>query len=293
MNDNLYNRTSFSYREKETAVWIAEELLAMGYDWDAIEIQEFSRIESARLSWFGTRQWYRIDLWVSEDAYNNARDYSQNVILTVPGQSEKKIIVGAHYDTWPYPGASDNASGVALLLESAQRMLTTDNYYTIVYVFFGAEEVGLMGAYFYYDSLSQTQRDNIIMMINADVLFEGPYLVYGAGYAVDNTPRQNHISRQVSAVAGEINIQHYADIISYPENIFRGSDHLVFLWEGHTVVYIAGYYQNYEGDFTIRLLHSYRDCIHYINENWPGKIETNMRYFSLFLEGLLTNRYTN
>ena len=186
MNDNLYARTSFSYREKEAARWIVEELMAMGYGWDYIEVQEFAFIEVFYMetSW-PTPPWNLVvSPWVAGDAeIRETTQLSQNVILTVPGQSERTIIVGAHYDSIRYPGASDNASGTALLLESAQRMLQMDNYHTIVYVFFGAEEVGLMGAYFYYDSLSQYERDNIIMMVNADVLFEGPYFIFGAGQA--------------------------------------------------------------------------------------------------------------
>ena len=105
---------------------------------------------------------------------------SQNVVLTVPGASERTIIVGAHYDSPPDPGTSDNASGVALLMESAKRMMDYDNYYTIRYIFFGAEEVGLVGAAWNLHQMSEEERDNVVMMVNGDVLIEGPVLVYGA-----------------------------------------------------------------------------------------------------------------
>ncbi|MCL2376421.1 MAG: M28 family peptidase [Defluviitaleaceae bacterium] len=186
MSDNLYSRTPFTYRELEAAIWIVEELLAMGYDWDAIEVQEFSFYEIVALETVMGASWASVTSpWMLGEGTPRAAQLSQNVILTVPGYSDsaRKIIVGAHYDTPPYPGASDNASGTALLLESAQRMLEMDNYHTIVYVFFGAEEVGLMGAFFYYDSLTYDERDNIIFMANADVLFEGPYFIYGTGMA--------------------------------------------------------------------------------------------------------------
>ena len=189
MNDNLGARSAFTYRELETAIWIVEELLAMGHDWDAIYVQEFTYwcVVEMELGVFTVLDW---NLVTSPFILGVGRDYqlrpdrvSQNVILTLPGQSESKIIVGAHYDSPPYPSASDNASGTALLLESAQRMLELEHYYTIVYVFFGAEEVGLIGAYYYYESLTQAQRDNILMMVNADVLIEGPYIIYGSGAA--------------------------------------------------------------------------------------------------------------
>ena len=187
MSDNLGARSAFTYRELEAAVWIVEELLAMGHDWDNISVQEFTYWDALEmdLGLFGALDW---NLVTSPMILGLGRDYqvrqdrvSQNVVLTLPGQSERMIIVGAHYDSPPYASASDNASGTALLLESAKRMMELEHYYTIVYVFFGSEEVGLIGAYYYYESLTARERDNIVMMVNADVLIEGPYIIYGAG----------------------------------------------------------------------------------------------------------------
>ena len=189
MSDNIGARSPFTYRELEAAVWIVEELLAMGHDWYSITVQEFTYwdITDAGIGGLMMLNW---DMVTSPFILGEGREYqlrpdrvSQNVVLTLPGQTERKIVVGAHYDSPPYPSASDNASGTALLLESAQRMLETEHYYTIVYVFFGAEEVGLVGAYFYYESLTPRERDNIVMMVNADVIIEGPYIIYGAGSA--------------------------------------------------------------------------------------------------------------
>jgi len=195
MNDYLYGRSAFTYREKEAAIWIVEELLAMGHDWENIYVQEFTHDDV--LVWGETifnLTWYDFATPPIVGGFEMRQtQLSQNVILTIPGQSSRKIVVGAHYDTphynaLPYPGvqyggASDNASGTALLLESAQRMLELDNYYTIVYVFFGAEEVGLLGAHYYHESLTQRELDNLVFMVNADILIEGPYFFYGVGEA--------------------------------------------------------------------------------------------------------------
>ena len=186
LSENFGLRTPFTYKELETAVWLVEELLAMGHDFENITVQEFTYWDFADIE-LGLMplMW---DLVASPMILGTGRSnqlrqdrVSQNVVLTIPGESNQTIIVGAHYDTVPYPGASDNASGVALLLESAQRMLEIENYYTIVYVFFGAEEVGLVGAYFFYYLLTPAERENIVLMVNADVLIEGPYIIYGAG----------------------------------------------------------------------------------------------------------------
>ncbi|MCL2397175.1 MAG: hypothetical protein FWC93_03825 [Defluviitaleaceae bacterium] len=85
------------------------------------------------------------------------------------------------------------------------------------------------------------------------------------------------------------------DIISNPHNAFMSSDNLVFLHSNHTVVALAGLgrAEGADAHFRGQVLHSPRDCFHYINENWPGKIDTAMWTFSVFLEEMLLARYTN
>lgn len=328
LNDNFYNRFSFSHREKYTAVWIVEELLAMGYTWDNIEVQEFAW-DDIRHFHFWTPLYdipdlgseYRdiVNVWGSfvfnilltldRSSFANfgvrASRLSQNVILTVPGQSDKKIIVGAHYDSLMFPGASDNASGTALLLESAQRMRSLNNYHTIVYIFFGAEEMGLFGAGYFTESLTQQQQDNILFMVNADVLIEGPDIFYGAGFDANGRSGANHITEIWDNIATDLNARYEINLNAWPNGIFSPSDHLAFLPHGHTVMNLIGmdavvdfsemevnwdfYMLIYEEMF--RVLHSRRDCFHYINKNWPGKIDANMRAFSLFLEEILLAVY--
>jgi len=324
MNDNLYGRTPFTYREKEAAVWIVEELLAMGYGWDDIYVQEFDWPSVQGHTLWAFRSWEDVlHPRIRGDALPRAGQLSQNVVLTIPGQSAQKIIVGAHYDTPPYPGASDNASGVALLLESAQRMLHQDNYHTIVYVFFGAEEVGLFGAHYFLNSLSLAEQDNLLMMINADSLLEGPYMMFDAGYApgeywLDALPedvqgmgwwpatrwwlenlelRRDGVAAQVKEIADELNAQQGTKLMHDPRFVLSPSDHFIFAFEGHTVVNLIGMYRDDDGEnqvingFSTRVMHTPQDNFHYINENWPGKIDTNMRYFSMFLEEMLLAMY--
>jgi len=244
---------------------------------------------------------------------------SQNVVLTVPGQTDVKLVVGAHYDTLFYPGASDNASGIALLMESAQRMLNIDNYYTIVYVFFGAEEVGLLGSSYYVDSLTREQHENILFMINADVLLEGPDLFYFAAYDTNVQPGgggtaeswvdymdtielgSNHITDTWDSIARNLGTRG-VDLTPWPEGIFATSDHLAFMPWGHTVMFLVGLdaidgfmYEDAEVmdlfSEMARVVHSPQDDFHYINERWPDKIDENMRAFSIFLEELLLATY--
>lgn len=93
-------------------------------------------------------------------------------------ESPEVLLVGAHYDGLgmsssghPYPGADDNASGVAALLEVA-RLATTRlpaAALDVVFVAFGAEEVGLVGsrAYRRHPTVS---LERIVLFINLDMV---------------------------------------------------------------------------------------------------------------------------
>src|SRR6516164_5801320 len=60
---------------------------------------------------------------LQHDAYEVASRKYQNVIVELPGSDEGVVVIGAHYDTAPgTPGADDNASGVAVLLELARSL---------------------------------------------------------------------------------------------------------------------------------------------------------------------------
>jgi Zn-dependent M28 family amino/carboxypeptidase len=67
---------------------------------------------------------------------------SRNVICLVEGESDTRVILGAHIDSKaPSPGANDNASGAALLLELARVLAARPAHAAVELDFFGAEEV--------------------------------------------------------------------------------------------------------------------------------------------------------
>ena len=80
-----------------------------------------------------------------------------NVIGRLPGLRDEAttFIIGAHYDTVPgSPGADDNGSGVAGILEAARILSQTCFERTLVFIGFDNEELGLLGSGAYV----QTQR---------------------------------------------------------------------------------------------------------------------------------------
>jgi hypothetical protein len=85
----------------------------------------------------------------------------------------KKYILCAHYDSYSTsaisPGADDNGSGVAAVIEAARIISKYKPQYTIVYALWDQEEPGLYGS-IYYANNSAAKKDSIIGVINMDMI---------------------------------------------------------------------------------------------------------------------------
>ena len=110
----------------------------------------------------------KIDVYVLE---------SQNVIAEMRGAGDDVVVVGAHYDIVPQTesGANDNASGTAVLLSLAKALSGRSLPFTVRFVSFGAEELGLFGSLHYVASLSDPELRRLKAMLNIDVPSSGEY----------------------------------------------------------------------------------------------------------------------
>lgn len=96
-----------------------------------------------------------------------------NVVATRPGGA-RTLVVGGHFDSVAAgPGANDNASGIAVVLELARVMAARPTPYTLHFVAFDAEEIGLLGSAHFVSQLSEEQRRAIVGMINLDMVGVG------------------------------------------------------------------------------------------------------------------------
>jgi Zn-dependent M28 family amino/carboxypeptidase len=97
---------------------------------------------------------------------------TSNVIAeTREGDPDNVIVVGAHLDSVGVgPGINDNGSGSAGILEIAEQLRKVKPRNKIRFVWFGAEEHGLLGSEAYVDSLPQSERDKIAAMLNFDMI---------------------------------------------------------------------------------------------------------------------------
>jgi aminopeptidase YwaD len=122
-------------------------------------------------------------LTIKVDARLQRRYPTQNIVGYIPGrvQPDSFLVVTAHYDhlgrmgseTY-FPGANDNASGTAMLLELAAYYARPENQpaYSVAFLAFGAEEAGLVGSrYFVEHPLLPLSR--IRFLLNLDLLGTG------------------------------------------------------------------------------------------------------------------------
>jgi alkaline phosphatase isozyme conversion protein len=158
LSEDIGPRPAGTPAETRAALYIKDAFIRMGY---TPELQTFS-IPTHRNG-------------------NQTNGSSANIIAVKPGLSKKEIIVGAHYDSAKAGhGADDNASGVGIMLEAAERIIALDIPYTIRFIAFGAEEIGLNGSTYYVEQMSSADLANTIAMINLDSLAAGNQAyVYG------------------------------------------------------------------------------------------------------------------
>lgn len=97
---------------------------------------------------------------------------SENLVAVLPGESDERIVLGAHFDSWDLgQGAMDNGLGVAQLFEVARLLQkhSPKNAYTVTIVFFNAEEWGLWGSRRYVEAHRESP---IRVMVNLDMVGE-------------------------------------------------------------------------------------------------------------------------
>jgi Zn-dependent M28 family amino/carboxypeptidase len=102
---------------------------------------------------------------------------TSNVIATLPGHVDpsRVVMISAHYDSRSEqpqtlaPGADDNASGVAVVLEAARILSRRPFDFTVKFVAWGAEEQGLLGSR-HHARLARQRGDRIVASVVADMV---------------------------------------------------------------------------------------------------------------------------
>jgi Zn-dependent M28 family amino/carboxypeptidase len=123
--------------------------------------------------------------------FHRTRDiHTANVVVDFPGHGRPAefILIGAHWDTTSYPeswfdstarapGAIDNASGVAALLELARVLADRPLERSVQIIFFAGEEIGFKGSTRVRDYWEhEAGPDSLVCLINVDMLGSDPDL---------------------------------------------------------------------------------------------------------------------
>ena len=139
----------------------------------------------------------RTPVRVKVDAVNERRT-ANNVIAELPGSS-KVVMAGGHLDSAPEsPGINDNGSGMAALLEVAERLRSEPRKATVRLGFWTAEEYGLFGSAAYVKALSRSERRRLRGYLNFDMVGSpnGVVEVYDSDDALERLLRRTFTGRE-------------------------------------------------------------------------------------------------
>lgn len=209
--------------------------------------------------------------------YMDYRSSGTNIIATKIGTKypNQKYIICGHYDNMPSgslaPGADDNASGTCAVMEAARLLAPYSFDYTLIFVAFDEEELGLIGSKAYADS-SFNRGDSIKGVLNFDMItWDG-----------NNDNKLNIYSNSASV--------NFTNTAKFCFNVYQpvldpvisvgnmsGSDHYYFWQRGYNA--FCGIELN--GDFN--------PYYHTVNDNF---LHVNMPYFLKFTKAALASLMT-
>ena len=169
-----------------------------------------------------------------------------NIIVSFPGRSDSKIVVGGHFDSWDIgTGGVDNGHGTAILFGIARLLAqySPENEYSVDLVWFNGEELGLLGSKKYVE---KHKDEDILAMINMDMT-GSPTGFNAMGYD-EFIPFFEKMNEDLRG----FNMDH--GVTSRP---WTNSDHMYFMFEGipsftlhaHLEKPMYWYYHDYNDTF--------------------------------------------
>jgi Zn-dependent M28 family amino/carboxypeptidase len=93
------------------------------------------------------------------------------------GDKNHVVVVDAHLDAIYGAGMLDNASGSATILDIAQKMKTVQPLNKLRFIWFGGEELGLLGSAYYVNNLASAELSHIGYDLDADVTATPNYTI--------------------------------------------------------------------------------------------------------------------
>ena len=203
----------------------------------------------------------------------------RNVVAVLPGASPRRIYVSAHYDTvarrtdggggetgfdWTRadndaPGANDDGSGTALVIELARVFAQSGLQFdaTIVFIALAGEEQGLVGAKLHAQRAA-AEGWRIDAVLNNDIVgnsrggtgaSEGDRVRVFSEGPEDSPSRQ--VARYVRRVAMRYQPGHEVTLVARADRFGRGGDHTAFNQHGFAGVRVTEANEAYQRQHTV------------------------------------------
>lgn len=235
-----------------------------------------------------------------------------NVMATLKGtdpQDDRIFIISAHIDSRASdvmdakidaPGANDDGSGVAAVIELARIMSKKSFPATIIFVIVSGEEQGLKGAA-YLAEKAKNENWNLVAMLNNDMIGNSfssetnindntRVRIFSEGVPVAETERMAAIrrytngendskSRQLARYMKEVG-ERYVDqlevkLLYRNDRFLRGGDHTPFAQQGFTAIRVCemneNYYQQHE-DVRVENGIQYGDLPEFVDYEYMRKV---------------------
>ena len=235
VNQDSLEATVQHLQDYGSRIWNSDNAFAAS-DWIA------SRMEALGLE--VEQQPFNANTWMGSGAA------APNVIGIQRGTlyPDTYVVCGSHFDSFSYeammgggtaPGADDNATGVASVLESARIMTQYEFEYSVIYCAYGCEEMGLYGSEAYASRCQQEGMD-IIGYFNNDMngYLYGDQIHIDCIYPNSVEPIGTYYMNVGSVYYPELPIRH----VNFNEG---DSDHTSFNNHGYMGIYPFEDYQNY------------------------------------------------
>ena len=278
LKSTIEKLVSFETRHSLSTVKSADKGIGAARNWVEAEFKKYGLASGGRLM-------------VKQDTFTvfpdgkrvNRQVKMANVMATLKGTNatdDRILIISGHLDSRnsdpldsikAAPGANDDASGVAIVLEMARILSKKEFSSTIIFVAVQGEEQGLLGAK-HLSKKAKNENWNVHAMITNDIsgntyssetkLKDNTKLrVFSEGVPVVETKEEEQLRKQLFSEndgkarqwarfikeQGERYVDQYEVVLIYRNDRFlRGGDHLPFSQEGYTAVRITEMNENFE-----------------------------------------------
>lgn len=271
---------------------IQEKVDQLSYDSLLLNLQDFENLGIKNISseeLKETAQWIinKYEYWgyenIEMDTFYLSGQTLYNIVITKTGTlyPDQYVIVDGHYDTYNGPGVNDNGTGTAILLETARIMKDVQTPYSVKFIHFSAEELGLVGSSFYVENTVLPEEMDIRLVFNIDE-------VGGVAGEINNTitcerdETPPNVNNAASAAFTDtlVNMVELYSSLSTFINYAYGSDYVPFMQNGYIV---TGLYEYNESPYP----HTINDSLSYVDVDYIFEITKASLAASLYFSNYI------